>query len=216
MIEPSETSVSISSDGLTCSAAPGEDDKYFCISLSTQRRNLLLFGGAALIAVTARWIALTFMGASSTVGAVAACAALVLTIAVMRNSIVREEVILVEDAEARCVRIQCRSFDRFGGEHDFRRAHMPIDETLPKQVVLNECFVGFSSIHDVLGFIASIDNEPTASKANQEKNAEEDHENDSFVLAFEHFTPRLKLVEAVYRSTHTWLARVYDRHNHPT
>ena len=214
------TAVSITVDGLACTASAGADDSYYHIAVSQRK----YFQAALTILVPVGLVELilhAFIGASARTNAIVVGVVMLIMILWIRGRISKEEVLLVEDVKARCVRVQCRSFDLGGNEHDLRRAHIIIDEALENQVVINECFIGISSIHDVLGFIAMLDPEPefkenkighVPPKAKKRINEEDLHEDDSFVLAFEHFTPRLQPVELLYRGVHAWLSRVAKRH----
>lgn len=125
-----------------------------------------------------------------------------------------EEVLFVDDKPHNCVRIQCQSKNFLGKAHDFRRAHICRDSLLPDQVVINECFVGLSTVKDILGFIAVRDFEPsfsTETHTSVTANTTLQHEDDEFVIAFEHFTPRLKAIEMLYSATHEWLTRITNR-----
>ena len=207
----------IAVDGLKCTAVPLDDDHSFQVVVCKENKNTMRLVLVLLGCLSALIVSYLRGGVYSLVSIAITSLFIFLW---MRRSISKEEVLLVEDSEANCVRVQCRSFDQGNHEHDLRRAHVPIDAALDHQVVVNECFVNISSVRDILGFIAIVDSDPTIQKTDRDScqqtvESQKDalHENDSFVPAFEHFLPRLNAVEVLYNSIVSWLSRVAQRHH---
>ena len=209
-------SLSLTQEGLYCKAETGEDSKF--LRLTVSRPKFLRFHCfwtwliCALFSVTGAFFA-QHIGQSCWTGAVLGLVLFGGLFVVLHLRTAEEEVLLVDDKPHNCVRVQCRSKDFWGRVHDFRRAHICRDSLLPDQVVINECFVGLSSVRDILGFIAVRDSEPSFSTETHSSAAAattSQHEDDEFVIAFEHFLPRLKATEMLYCATHDWLSQIIN------
>ena len=210
-------SSSITQEGLCCKVETGEDPAF--LRLLVSRSNCHFYRGfwawlfCALFSVIGAFFAQN-RGQSYWIGAVLGLTVFIGISVVLHMRTAEEEVLLVDDKPHNCIRIQCQSKNFLGKAHDFRRAHICRDSLLPDQVVINECFVGLSTVKDILGFIAVRDFEPlfsTETHTSVTANTTLQHEDDEFVIAFEHFTPRLKAIEMLYSATHEWLTRITNR-----
>ena len=125
-------------------------------------------------------------------------AVLVLVLARWILKIVREEVLLEVDYNARplCVHVQCASFDAGGRMHRLQSGDIVCDGLLPLQAMINECFICMKP-KDVLGFLVAQGEDRTKPKKFV------------FLMAFEHIIPRLSSMEHLYNSVFMWLSDVH-------
>ena len=202
-------SSSIIQNVLECKVETGDDLKFLRLTVSRLKRfglsRFWIWFLCALFSVIGALIS-NHQGQHHWIGAMFGFLLFLGISALLCLQTAEEEVLLIDDRENECVRIQCRSKDFWGRVHVFRRAHIICDSLLPDQVVINECFVGLSSVRDILGFIAVRDFESSQKPVSQPQ-----HEGDEFVIAFEHFLPRLEAIEMLFCATHDWLVQIANR-----